>query len=138
MSRQEDPGVRAVAGKSHLAMAGAILVCTVPAALQLFQTFWRRSALGTVADQPGGWLGALLVIVVSAIAHEGIHAIGWSAFGGVRFRTLRVRPTYRGLGLAAQVKTPISMAAHRAGLAMPAFVLGVVPVTLGIVSSLGL
>jgi hypothetical protein len=69
---------------------------------------------------------------VSAVVHEVLHVIGWMVFGRVPARAMAFRLTGRVMGFEARVLRPISAVAYRAGLAVPALVMGLLPALLGV------
>ena len=128
----------AVAGVPHFLGSGAILIAAIPGALLLFETLWRRSALEDVARQPGGWMGAVVMAACSAVAHELLHGAGWMAIARVPRSAIAFRPTWRGMGVAARLEAAVPARAYRAGVALPALVLGALAVAIGMGTGNGL
>ena len=121
----------AVAGGATLAVAWA-------SALTLFETRWHRSAPADLHKQPGGWAGVLVVVALSAVVHEMLHAGSWRLLGRLPRKAIAVQPTWQAMGLAARVVLPVSMRVYRAGLAMPCFLMGVLPILVGTITGNGL
>lgn len=122
----------------HLLAAAAILVTAFVGTMRLFEFVWRRDALGDVLRQPGGWMGAVAVVAVSAVVHEGLHGLAWRTAARVPWRSIAVRPTWRGLGFVARANVPMPARAYRAGMVLPAVVMGIMPVVLGSFAAVGL
>jgi hypothetical protein len=115
-----------------------VLIGAFAGSLWLFERTWRRDALADLATQPGGWMAALVIVIGSAIVHEAIHALGWRVFGRVPWRSMSVRPSWRGLGIAADPGVAVSATAHRVARALPALMLGGAPVVVGLATGRGL
>jgi hypothetical protein len=128
----------AVANWRHTFATGATLVAAWTVALALFETRWQRSALGDLHRQPGGWAGVIVVVILSAVVHEMIHAGAWMLLGRLPREGIALRLTWQGMGFAARVVSPISLRAYRSGLAMPFLLMGVLPALVGTVTGNGL
>lgn len=72
-----------------------------------------------------GWF--LLFLVVGAVAHEGLHALGWMVAGRIPARSFRFGVMWRYGTLYAHCDAPMPMRAYRVGGALPGIVTGVVP-----------
>ncbi|HVR40377.1 MAG TPA: DUF3267 domain-containing protein [Thermoanaerobaculia bacterium] len=118
--------------------SAAVLLFAFVAALSVFTRVWQRSAFEDLAKQPGGWLGAIAIVACSAIVHELLHAIAWMLVAHVPWRAISFHPTWRGLGLAARVDTPLPARAYKIGVAVPALTLGLIPIVIGIATGSGL
>jgi hypothetical protein len=123
------PSSSIVAKSSDLLAAGITLVVTIVVVLCGFARW--RSPTWDLSAQPGGWIGALLIIALSAIVHELLHVVAWRVLAGVRWQAVSFRATWRGLGLAALVRDPIPLSAFRLGALCPALVLGAIPLGIG-------
>lgn len=127
-----------VAGPREAMLAGLVLVVAIAGALFLFEARWGRPALTHASDQPGGWVGAILVVVASAFVHEALHALAWRVRGRVPQGGTALRRTWRVLGFEAALRHPVPLAVFRAGLSVPALVLGLLPFVVGWASGAGL
>jgi hypothetical protein len=123
VSRQ--PSSAIVAKSSDLLAAGIALVVTIAVVLAAFARW--RSPTWDFSAQPGGWLGVLLIIALSAIIHELLHVVAWRVLAGIRWQAVSCRATWRGLGLAALLHDPIPVSAFRLAALFPAVALGAVP-----------
>jgi hypothetical protein len=128
----------AVANWRHTFATGATLVAAWACALTLFESRWQRSALADLHRQPGGWAGVIVVVVLSAVVHEMLHAGAWMFFGRIPRQAIAVRPTWQVMGFAARVVLPIPMRTYRLGLATPFLLMGVLPALMGTVMGNGL
>jgi hypothetical protein len=127
-----------IASGRHLLGTAAILVILFAGSLRLFEFLWHRDALADITRQPGGWPGAIAIVAASAVLHELLHAFGLRAFARVPWRSITLRPTWRGLGFVARPNVPVPSPAYRGSIALPAVILGVVPIVLGLLMGGGL
>jgi hypothetical protein len=127
-----------IAESRHLLGTAAIVVILFAGSLALFEFLWHRDALADITRQPGGWRGAIAVVAASAVVHELLHTLGWRALARVPWRSITLRPTWRGLGFVARPNVAVPATAFRAGIALPAVILGVVPIALGLLTDAGL
>lgn len=130
--------IDAIARGRHLFGTAALEVMTFAGSLRLFEILWHRDALADVARQPGGWIGAIGIAAGSAVVHELLHGLGWYTFARVPWRSITFRPTWRVMGVVARAKVAVPIRAYRAGTALPALVLAVVTVALGLLTGIGL
>lgn len=128
----------AVASVRDLLAAGFVIVAISVASLWLFKLMWHRDPFEDFDRQPGGWLGALAIVLCSAFLHEVIHALGWHVFAKVPWRSMSLCPTWSAMGFAARIDAGVPARAYRAGLAMPALILAGSSIGLGLASDLGL
>ena len=70
--------------------------------------------------------------------HEGLHVLGWRSLGGALWSSVSWSLAWRGLGLVARLNAAVSMAAYRAAAALPAAILGLAILSVGLVSGIGL
>lgn len=82
--------------------------------------FWINKAL----------LLGLAVMIAGIIAHEMIHALTWGILAPGKFNTIKLRFDWKEFVPYCHCTDPLPMLHYIAGLAMPGFVLGVVPVLL--------
>jgi hypothetical protein len=114
------------------------VIGVVALALSAFQVHWQRNALADLLFQPGGWFGAVAIIAISAPLHEALHVVGWVALGKTAPSSARWIFTSRGLGIAARLSTPISMATYRIAAFLPAALLGIGVIVVGNLTASGL
>ena len=117
----------------HLA-GGAVIVATAALSLWSFDLLWKRSALEDLPAQPGGWAGAAAIVLCSAAVHELLHAVGFRLFAGVPWRSISLRPSWKKMGFVARAEGPSS----RAATALPALVMGALPIAIGCAIGQGL
>lgn len=127
-----------VAGPQHLVGTAVLLVALIVGSLRLFERLWHRDALAEITKQPGAWMGAIAVVACSALVHEWLHAFGWRTFARVPWRSISLRPSWRGLGLVAQTDVAVPASAYRLSRALPALVLAGLPLALGLAIGHGL
>ena len=75
----------------------------------------------------------LATVIPGVIAHELIHAVGWSIFARRPLRTIRIGIQWRTVTPYAHPKEPMPVGAYRAGALMPAVLLGFAPAMVAIV-----
>ncbi|HWA28280.1 MAG TPA: metalloprotease family protein [Lacunisphaera sp.] len=110
----------------HLLAGGLLVVGFLAIVVLTWLARWREQGW-TPAVQPGGVTGGLLVVVLYAVLHEGLHVAGWVILGGAKGRAFTVIWTRRGLGIAAVLRSPIRMRAFRAAMLLPGLLLGLLP-----------
>ena len=135
---QSGPSIEIAVGNRHRLASGVLLIFVFAGSVQAFASIWRRDAVEDVTTQIGGWLGAILVIVSSAVMHELLHLLGWKMGGHVPAKAISWVPTWRKLGIRVRLHTAVPAAIYRLGVVLPALVLGVVPVTCGLLTGNGL
>lgn len=108
----------------HALGAATVVLGLFLLATRLFDGLWQRSALEELTSQPGGFPGAALVVLGSALLHELLHAAAWTVLGRPDAGGIVLRPSWQGMGFAAILRAPVPLRAYRAGLALPALVLG--------------
>jgi len=122
---------------AHANVAGLVLlVLAFAVVLGAYVALWGLPSRESVrALTRAGWLATLLpwaVIGVSAVVHEALHAVGFRAFGGVPWRSIRFGVNWRLLTPFAGTSTPMSARAYRWAGALPGLVLGVAPAVAGL------
>ncbi len=118
------PPSEILAGLRHRVGTAVFLVAAFAGSLGGFELLHQRSAVTDAVRQPGGWLGAILVVAGSAVLHELIHALGWIAFARVPWRSVSVRRTWRVMGFIACTNTALPVSAYRLSTVLPAAILG--------------
>ena len=112
-------------------VAGAVVLATAVGTLSLFAMLRGGDAIATI-EQPGGWVGALAIVAVSTLIHEGLHVCGWRHAAKLPWRAFALRPTWRGMGIAAQAGVALDPAARRAGLLLPVLALAAPAIVVGL------
>jgi hypothetical protein len=113
-------------GRANLLTLGFAL----PPALALWTLYaWLHpgDGLGRVLVELPRLAGLLAAIVGAIPVHEGLHALGWAAFGRVSLRRVRFGLALRTLNPYAHLLDPIQARAYRWGTALPGLVLGALP-----------
>lgn len=128
----------AIASKRHLVAAAAMLVMVFVVSLRAFELLWHRDAVADIARQAGGWTGAIIIVACSAVVHELLHAFAWHTFAGVPWRSISFRPSWRVMGFVAHANVAMPARAYRTSTALPALILGAIPIVLGFVTGSGL
>jgi hypothetical protein len=99
--------------------------------IALHGALWGVQPLLAIRYRPFAFLfaGAL---VLSIVAHELLHLMGFMWFGGVPWSAVRVE--LRGTTIAARCTVPLAARSYRAAVALPGLVLGVMPTVSGLMS----
>jgi hypothetical protein len=71
-------------------------------------------------------------LAISIVAHELLHGLGYLVFAGLSWRSIRFGFNLRSLAAYAHADAPVRASAYRLLVGLPAVVLGVVPVCVGI------
>lgn len=113
---------------TSLRLRGLLLVVLI---IALHGALWGVQPLLAIRYRPFAFLfaGAL---VLSILAHELLHLVGFVWFGRAPWRAVRVE--LRGLTIAAHCAVPLPAWSYRAAVALPGVVLGVVPAVIGMLS----
>jgi hypothetical protein len=74
----------------------------------------------------------LLSVPAGVMAHELIHALAWAVFARRPLRAIRFGFQWRSVAPYAHPRDPMPVNAYRAGAAMPAVILGLVPAAVAI------
>jgi hypothetical protein len=69
----------------------------------------------------------LLSVPAGVVAHELIHALAWAVFAHRPLRAIRFGFQWRSVAPYAHPRDPMPVGAYRAGAAMPALIMGLVP-----------
>jgi hypothetical protein len=130
--------VETVARGRHLASVAIFVIAIIAGSTQLFALLWDRQPFEELSRQPGGVLGALAMFAGGAMLHEALHAAGWKTFARVAWTDLSLQRSRRKLGLIMRLAVPARASAYRMGLILPALVIGIGPIVLGLTRGLGL
>ena len=76
------------------------------------------------------WL--LLILVLSIIIHEGLHAVGFVLVGRVPLSAIKFGFSWQGLAPYAPCRVPLPISAYRLSVLLPGFVLGFLPALVGL------
>lgn len=113
--------------------AAALPVAFAPvplhAALWGWESFHLRLIVAAALFVPATILGVLL--------HEGLHALGFILLGGAPRKRIRFGIDRETLSPFAGCSAPMGIGAYRASVALPALVLGGVPLAAGLAAGLG-
>jgi hypothetical protein len=101
------------------AMAAPILVP--------YWLIWGAPSLSAEFSEITGPAAFLLVILASVVAHEGLHGLGFVLFGRISWNQIKFGIFWRYLAPYAGCRTPVSASAYRHAVALPGFMLGIVP-----------
>jgi hypothetical protein len=105
-------------------------------ALGPFVLRWGGAPLAAVLPEPPAFPALLLLLGVSILAHESLHALGFLVFGGVPRSSVRLGFQRRTLTPFAACSAPVAAGAYRKAALLPAAVLGVLPSIVGVISGL--
>lgn len=75
---------------------------------------------------------SLPIILISIVAHEGLHWIGYVGFGHIPWKTVRIGFNVRAFAAFIHSDSPVSISLYRQLVVMPGIILGVIPVCVGI------
>jgi hypothetical protein len=79
----------------------------------------------------------LPVLVVSIFVHEGLHWFGYVAFGGLAWSSVHFGFSMRAVAAYVHADGPVTVSAYRRLVALPGFVLGIIPACVGIGFGMG-
>lgn len=85
-----------------------------------------------LVKQPLNLLLALLIVFISTLLHELLHAIGWMAFGHLPWSSIHFGMFWLALTPYTHLKVPIEVSAYRLGGILPGLVTGVLPYMVGL------
>jgi len=71
-------------------------------------------------------------LAISIVVHELLHGLGYRVFAGLSWRSIRFGFRLRSLAAYVHADAPVRASAYRRLVALPAIVLGIVPVCAGI------
>lgn len=109
----------------------------VPLAFLLFWlpywAAWNIWPFAAFLDTSFGGLSTLiLVLAVSIIVHELLHALGFWLVGGVPWRRIKFGFSWQGFAPYAHCRDPLPTTAYRISVALPGLLLGVLPGLAGV------
>jgi len=118
-----------------------VLVSAGPLVAALALAFAAR--WGEVSLARGVWtlldpVVFLLSVPAGVVAHELIHGLAWAVFARRPLRAIRFGFQWRGVAPYAHPRDPMPVNAYRAGAAMPAVILGLVPAGVAIATGASL
>ena len=109
-------------------LALPVVAAAFGAAFGLHIAVWGSRSLAPIAP-PSIWV--LLAVLLSIPGHEGLHAVGLLLAGASR-TAIRIGIDWKTMTPSAYSTAPVSARSYRLALALPAFLLGVVPSAVGI------
>ena len=128
-----------IAYEATVTMAGANMMAflMVPLAFLLFWlpywATWQIWPFAAFLDTSVGGIATLLVILaVSVMVHELLHAIGFSWVGGVPWRRIKFGFSWQGFAPYAHCRDPLQTTAYRVAVLLPGLFLGVLPGLAGV------
>lgn len=86
-------------------------------------------------DETIGYLPAavgLLLLALGFVAHELIHGIMWAVFAKHGFKSIRVGMLWKSFAPYCRCIEPLTLTQYSAGRLMPLFILGIIPLFLGL------
>jgi hypothetical protein len=75
----------------------------------------------------------LLTVLPGIVAHELLHALGWTISARKPLSAIRIGLNWRGVSPYAHLKDPMPVEAYRIGAILPAIVMGLVPAGVAII-----
>jgi hypothetical protein len=115
-----------------------ILLMLIPLMVLLmipFNAIWGMNTFFVGLEKFMDWPSFLPVILIGVPAHELIHGLSWVWFGKIPFRDIKFG--LKALTPYAHCKVPMRARAYRFGAVMPAFLLGILPYVVGLVTGSG-
>ena len=118
-------------------VANLMAILMVPVVfLLLWLPYWVAWAVWPFAafldTSFGGVTTLILVLVVSIIVHELLHALGFWLVGGVPWRRIKFGFSWQGFAPYAHCRDPLQTTAYRISVFLPGLFLGVLPGLLGV------
>jgi hypothetical protein len=80
----------------------------------------------------------VLALIVGTVLHELIHGVTWMIIGRKSWRTIKIGILWWALTPYAHSTEPLEINTYRIGIVMPAFLLGILPLLVAILSGSGL
>ncbi|MBZ0281229.1 MAG: DUF3267 domain-containing protein [Anaerolineae bacterium] len=101
--------------------------------LGLYTLIWRKNPLELYAGERAlpALLISLIVFLISLVIHEGLHGIGYR-MGGVAWSHIKFGIQWKALMPYAHCKAPMRAQAYGVAVALPGFILGVIPSLIGL------
>lgn len=116
--------------KANLLSFLIIPILSVP--FYIYQNYWSTPPLKEVFnDQSTIFLFALL-LVISVLIHELIHAFFFGVFSSTGFKDVKIGFIWKKLTPFAHCSKPIDVYQYQIALIMPALLIGIVPIVLSI------
>jgi hypothetical protein len=103
-------------------------------ALGPFAMRWGGTPLAEHLPGPAALPVLLLLLGLSIVLHESLHALGFLWFGGVPRSSVRLGFQRRTLTPFAACRAPVTAGAYRKAALLPAAVLGVLPAIAGVIA----
>lgn len=129
----------AIAYEATVSMRWANLMAFVmlPLAFLLFwlpyRFAWQAWPFAAFVDRSlGGVVTIVLVLVLSVVVHELLHAAGFWLVGGVPWRRIKFGFSWQGFAPYAHCREPLQTTAYRISVLLPGLFLGVLPGLAGV------
>ncbi len=106
-------------------------------ALVLFLSIWNGERLEDALNVVT-FLHFIVVFLVGAFIHEGLHAVGWMLFAGVPRSAIEIGVKWKLLTPYAHSQQPMPAAGYRWGTALPGLLMGILPALLAVVLGSGM
>ena len=113
-------------------MAAGLTPLIAVVVLGLHYLIWGPYSLLSAALSFTRLQSLLPAVVVSIVAHEGLHWVGYASFGHLPWRSVRFGFSVRSLAAYVHSDSPVTMSAYRRLTVLPGIVLGVIPSCIGI------
>ncbi len=122
------------AGRANL-MAFAMLPLAFLLIWVPYQLVWNVWPFAAFTDGSlSGIVTLILLLALSLVAHELLHAIGFWLVGGVPFSRIKFGFSWQAFAPYAHCRAPLQATAYRISVALPGLMLGVLPGVFGIVT----
>lgn len=98
-----------------------------------FQLLWGgawQKMMDFIVNVPSLWL--VIILLGGIVAHELLHAVGFIWIGGVARTAVSFGFSWRGLAPYAHCPAPLTAVAYRLTVALPGFILGLLPALAGL------
>lgn len=93
-----------------------------------YQVIWKIWPFAAFLDTSfGGMLTIILVLALSLIVHELLHAVGFWLVGGVPLNRIKFGFSWQGFAPYAHCREPLQTTAYRISVVLPGLLLGVLP-----------
>lgn len=137
-NEQQPPAAVKTDATISMARANAIAVALFPVGFVIWQShrlIWGSDPLAGAWQYP--WPLVIAVLILSVVAHEGLHGLGFLVFGRVSWSAIHFGFHWKALTPYAGCRVALLASAYRGATMLPGIVLGVIPTILGLASGSG-